>query len=159
MIGWGHWLTVSPPQSPHLSLRAEPTRRASASFCGFDLTILGRSGRHQRLEESGRGQRHLLNGAVERLFVGSRRCSKSADLPHELQSRGPDLVVGGRRLEVVQRSDVPAHISWIKLSRSIMFPGRPNSGGRQRAESSKQSPPLTTAILPQSTPVSQNLVK
>ena len=34
----------------------------------------------------------------------------SAQLSHELQRRGADLVVGCRRLEVRQRLDVSAHV-------------------------------------------------
>jgi hypothetical protein len=47
--------------------------------------------------------RHLVDGAVERGFVGARRLGRSAQLAHELQRRRADLVFRGRRLEVRQR--------------------------------------------------------
>src|SRR6478735_3142063 len=53
----------------------------------------------------------LADRLVEGGLVGRGRPGGPADLADVLQRRGRDLVAGGRRLEVVQRSDVAAHAS------------------------------------------------
>ena len=51
----------------------------------------------------------LLDGEVEGLLVGGRRLGRAAHLAHVLERRSEYLLVRGRRLEVEQRSNVPAH--------------------------------------------------
>ena len=52
---------------------------------------------------------HVLDRAVEGLRVGLRGMVEAAQLPHELDGCRPDLLVGGRRLEIEQGSDVSTH--------------------------------------------------
>ena len=53
--------------------------------------------------------RDLRHGIIERRAVSGGWPGRAADLPHELQRRRVDLVLRGRRLVVVQWSDVAAH--------------------------------------------------
>src|SRR3954469_833962 len=94
----------------------EPARRSGVAqprplpgLRRLDLPVLRRRGGHQRVQQAGRHRGHLLDGAVERLGVGPRGLRRPADLADVLQRRGVHLVEGGGRLEVAQRTDVPAH--------------------------------------------------
>src|SRR5690606_21530685 len=53
----------------------------------------------------------FVDGFIERGFVRLRRSGGSANLAHELERGGANLLVGGWRLEVEQRLDVSAHES------------------------------------------------
>ena len=55
----------------------------------------------------------LRDRSVERLSVRLGRLRRPADLPHVLERRGLDLVVGRRRLEIVKGVDVPAHAGMV----------------------------------------------
>src|SRR5215203_3180166 len=95
--------------SPRASASGEALARALASLAGFLLAIARRRVDLQGGDEPLRGLRHLVDGALERGLVRARGTRRPAQLAHELQRRGADLVVGGRRLEVRQRLDVTAH--------------------------------------------------
>src|SRR5215203_4327735 len=51
----------------------------------------------------------LVDGAVECLLIGLRRLRRAGDLAHVLKRRVMHLGAARGRLEVVQRTDVPAH--------------------------------------------------
>ena len=69
--------------------------------------------------------RHVLDGAVEGLRVGLRGMVEAAQLPHELDGRRPDLLVGGRRLEIEQGSDVSTHGTLPIITTQPRTPLRP----------------------------------
>jgi len=76
---------------------------------GFDRPVARLGGGFQGVDEHARDRRHLDDGAVERHFVGLRRLVVAGELADKLERRGVELLVGRRRLEVVQRPDVAAH--------------------------------------------------
>ena len=84
---------------------AARARRFSASTSRFFGGALVSSASSSRA----RGGGDLLDGAVERLGVGLRRLRVAADLADVLKRGRLDLLVGGGRLEVVERADVAAH--------------------------------------------------
>src|SRR6266567_183293 len=55
------------------------------------------------------GRTDLVHGPVERILVRLRRFRKAADLPHELQRRGPDLLVSHGGVEIEERANVSTH--------------------------------------------------
>ena len=53
--------------------------------------------------------------AVERGLVGLRGVGEAGELAHELERRGADFVLGRRRLEIEQGTDVAAHQVRLRL--------------------------------------------
>src|SRR6187401_1434023 len=88
---------------------AEPRRRAGARLFGLDRAVARRRRRRQRVDQLTRRFGHGIDGAVEGLLVGLRRAVEAAQLAHELQRRGTNLLVRRRRLEVVEVANVAAH--------------------------------------------------
>src|SRR6185436_5515597 len=88
---------------------AEPRRRAGAGLFRLDRAVARRRRRDQLVDQLTRRFGHGVDGAVEGLLVGLRRAVEAAELAHELQRRGANLLVGRRRLEVVEVADVAAH--------------------------------------------------
>ena len=76
---------------------------------GLDVAVARRRVRDEVVEQVRGDVRDLVDGAGEDGFVGLRRLRRAADLAHVLERRRADLVVRRARLEVVERSDVPAH--------------------------------------------------
>ena len=76
----------------------------------FNLTIARRRIRDQGIEQFPRNTRHLVEGCIERNFVSPGWLAETAQLSHKLQRRGPNLLVGRRRLKVMQRFNISAHI-------------------------------------------------
>lgn len=66
----------------------------------LDLAIARRRARGQRADESLSDFRDLLDGLIEDTFVGLGGSSGAAQFSDELESRRPDLIVTGRRIEV-----------------------------------------------------------
>jgi len=56
------------------------------------MTVAGQT-RDDSFQEVLRRVSYLVDGAVERLFVGCRRLAKAADLAHELESGGTNFLV------------------------------------------------------------------
>src|SRR3954447_3182992 len=83
--------------------------RAGASTLREHLAVARRRRRHELAEQARRRGCDLVDRARERSLVRLRRLREAADLAHVLDGCGAHLVVGGRRLEVVQRVDVAAH--------------------------------------------------
>jgi len=101
-----------------ISSRARSCREAGggalAGLGGFDLPILRWRGRHQLVEQAHRDVGDRIDRPVESVGVGLRRLGAPADLPHVLQRRTAHLVAGCRRVEVVQRADIPAHTDIVE---------------------------------------------
>jgi hypothetical protein len=76
---------------------------------GFDFPIPGRRRRHELPQKITGHLGHLLDGVVESRLIVARGSGGSADFSHVLQRRAPDLVFGGRWLEIEQGADVAAH--------------------------------------------------
>ena len=85
----------------------------------------------QRVQQVRGGVRDLVDRAVERLLVGLRRLREAADLADVLQRGGADLVLGRRRLEVVERADVAAHAIQRTLRAVIVDCAHYRDGRRQ----------------------------
>src|SRR5437764_1429536 len=91
------------------SNRAVAALRAFPGLAGLLLAVAGRRRGRERAEEPGGGLGHVVHRPIERRLVGPRRTGGPAQLPDELQGGGPDLLLGGRRVEVGEGPDVPAH--------------------------------------------------
>src|ERR1700677_3477674 len=65
------------------------------------------------MQQTGRDRSYFVDGSQERSFVGLRRFVKAADLSHELQRSGSNLLGVDRRIEVEQGFDISAHCSII----------------------------------------------
>src|SRR5262249_37150083 len=112
-----------PPRAPTAAIGAARSGPLGVSFLGAsarlhppDLTILGRAGRFQRLEQTACRFRYFIDGAPEGRLVGARGVGESAQLAHELQCRGADLFFCRRRLEVEQRANIAAHRSLLQYA-------------------------------------------
>src|SRR5262245_872679 len=88
---------------------ARPRRTPGARLGGLDLAVARRSPGDERVEEMTGGVRDLVDGAGEGDLVGPRGPGEAAQLADELERGGPDLVIRGRRREVVQRLDGATH--------------------------------------------------
>src|SRR6185436_16515331 len=89
--------------------RPEPCGAPLPRLRRLDVAVAWRRARDEVSEEMLRGVRHVVDRALEGGFVRFRRTREAGDLSHELQRGGMDLLVRRRRLEVVQRFDVPTH--------------------------------------------------
>src|SRR5262245_25388938 len=76
---------------------AEARDRPCLGLGCLDLTVLGRGGRGQRVDQPLRGHGDVMDGVVERVLVDQRGLRAAADLAHVLQRSRVDLVGGGRR--------------------------------------------------------------
>src|SRR5581483_2948068 len=78
-----------------LALRgAKAGCRTGARLGGLDVAIARRRRRDQLFEQVMRGVRHRLDRTVEGFLVGLGRAVEAGKLPHELQRRGTDLLIG-----------------------------------------------------------------
>ena len=81
----------------------------SRSFGGAEVTSASSS--------SARSRRHRVDRTLERLGVGLRGLREAADLAHVLERGRTHLFIARGRLEVVQHSDVPAHVGSYRSER------------------------------------------
>src|SRR5215212_5128913 len=100
------WLNISPAPSAHANRSRERARAFSASISR------SRAGAVVASESRSRRAASVTSPTAR---------SKAAALAHELQRRGADLVLGRRRLEIEQRTDVAAHRVFL------LAPGRGHS--------------------------------
>jgi hypothetical protein len=86
--------------------------------------------RHERAEKLSSGLRHPVHRPRESLFVRPGGPRRPAQLSDELHGGRADLLVGGRRMEVVQRLDAsthgatPAYVVPIRTSSAVDAAGR-----------------------------------
>src|SRR6266550_3779342 len=113
----------------------------------FDLTILGRGGRHELLEQAVRSRGNLVDRAGESCLVRLRRLREAADLAHVLERGVADLLVRGGWLIVVERVDVPAHADILRITqrRTSRSPSPRSSGCPPRSARSSPSRLLPSA--------------
>lgn len=88
---------------------AEAYCRSCPGFCSFHFAISRRRVCYQGGEQLLRNASHVLDGAMERLFVRLRRFGEAAQFADKLQRRSADLVVRGGRQEVMQGLNISAH--------------------------------------------------
>src|SRR5690348_12507046 len=81
-------------------LTANVSGGAGSRFDRLFFPVLRRSRRFQRSEQTRRDAADLLNRRQERRLVGLGRFVKPADLPHKLQRRRANLLLGDGRVEV-----------------------------------------------------------
>src|SRR5712664_1139696 len=87
----------------------EPGRGTSFRFCRFFFSILRRSVRFERMNETSRDLGYFVDSSQERSLIRFRRFTETADFSHELERGILDLFGGNRRIKVEQCLDVPAH--------------------------------------------------
>src|SRR5688500_6718402 len=88
---------------------AEPGGAAGPRLRGLDVAIARRRRGDQGVEQLVSHRGGLVDRALEGRLVRLRRLVEAGELAHELERRGPDLVIGDRRIEVEERLDVAAH--------------------------------------------------
>src|SRR3954462_6997139 len=114
---WPNWRSRSPMRQHLLDQDLIGVRsrksltRSFLGLAGLFFAVARRRRRRQRLDQTVGGSGHFVDRAVEDGFVRARRTIRSAQLPHELQSRGPDLVRGRRRRKISKGLDVSTHAS------------------------------------------------
>lgn len=86
-------------------------------FGAFFFSILGRRVSDQRVDELPCDRRQLFDRRVEGGLVCGRGLSGAADFAYVLQRGVVNLVVGGGRIEVEERSDIAAH-AWMVIQRA-----------------------------------------
>src|SRR5262245_66176569 len=94
-----------------------PRARSLLRLHRLDFAIAWRTRGLKRRQQPARCLRHIIDGSIERGLVGLRGLREAAQLAHELECRGMNLVLGRRRLEVEQRANVASH-----RTGSITFP-------------------------------------
>ena len=77
--------------------------------CGHLRPIAWRGLRNERIQQPVRDGLHVIHGLVEGFLVGFGRFRETGKLAHELNGGRSDLLVGRGRIEVEQRTNVPAH--------------------------------------------------
>src|SRR5205814_868187 len=84
------------------------------------LAVAGRRRGHEGFQELARGTRDSIDGALECRLIGARRIVEAADLAHVLKRGRAHLLLGRRRLEVVEGANVATHLPPIvaKASRA-----------------------------------------
>src|SRR5690349_23375215 len=102
-------IATTRPGHPRRSSATEALCGLGARLRRLDLSIAWWGIRHETLDERPRRVRDLVHGACKHRFVGFRRPGEAAQLSDELQRRGSNLIVRGRRSEVVQRFDASTH--------------------------------------------------
>ena len=103
------------------SLRAEALRRPHLCSRG-PLGTIPRGGRcDERINQSPGNVGNVIDRAIEGCLIGVRRLRETRELAHELDRRRANFFVCGRRVEVEERSNIPAHIVNI-LSASAARP-------------------------------------
>lgn len=90
-----------PESEPPLCLRR---RLGSLRF-----TVAGRSRSGEGAEEGFRRLGHMFDRPIEGGLIGLRGGIEAADLADELQRRRTDLLIRGRRVEIEEGFDIPAH--------------------------------------------------
>src|SRR5262245_31690571 len=87
----------------------KPCARSLFRLHRLDLAIARRPRSLKRRDQPACRLRDLVDGTIKGGRVGLRGLGEAAQLAHELQRRGADLVLGRGRLEVEQRANVAAH--------------------------------------------------
>src|SRR5947207_1372755 len=96
-------LTDPSPASP------EPLDGSLVCLATLLLPIAWWSAGVERVDQALRGRGDLVDRSIEDGFVHARRLRDAAQLAHELEGRGADLVIRGRRCKVGERLDITAH--------------------------------------------------
>jgi hypothetical protein len=118
--------------------------RPGAGSRGLNLTIARRNIRDKRIKQLVRGFGHLVNRPAKCdlvCFGGSR---EAAQLPDELQGRGMDFLVRGRRFEIVQSLDVSTHDN---PHRRLTAPRQPGLRARNVADGCTRLAPQSSHSL------------
>src|SRR5215216_7180972 len=95
--------------SPRSSGAAEAKRRASLGFGGLFVAIFWWRVGLERVHQASGHRCDFLHGLIEGDQDATARFTLIADLAYVLEGGGEHLLIGGRRLEVEQRANVPAH--------------------------------------------------
>src|SRR5437016_2104135 len=101
--------TISATTKVGIGSGREPLERPLARLAGFFLAVFRWRMDLERYDEARGRRRHLVDRAVERVFVVAGWLGGAAQLADELQRRSADFVSGRGRLEVGECFDVPAH--------------------------------------------------
>ena len=106
-------MTYTKPQQltrSRINSGAESLRGARFRLRGLFFPILRRRGGFERMEKACRYGGYFIDRRQERSFVGLGGFAEPADLSHELQRSGANLVGIDRRIKVEQGLDISAHI-------------------------------------------------
>src|SRR5262249_40317829 len=103
----------------------EASGRALAGPRRHDLSVAWRGGGHEAREQLLRRLRHLLDSGLEDCLVRVRGLRVAAHLAPVPDPGRPALPRSGRRLEVVERSDVAAHAARLAVAPSWEWDDHP----------------------------------
>ena len=67
------------------------------------------------MEQTSRSERYLIDRRPEGPFVGLRRFTEAANLPHKLKGSVSNFLRCGWRIEVEEDPDVPAHERYVSI--------------------------------------------
>src|SRR3569833_2681782 len=90
---------------------AEALGRAQPRLRRLDHPVLRRRARHQRVDQAARHPERVVDGAVEGALILLRRVGEAAQLAHELDAGGADLVVRGGGNKEKQRQKATTQAS------------------------------------------------
>src|SRR6266511_3689571 len=92
-------------------LRRDAVALTGASACarGLAFAVARLRRRHELVQQARRRLSNYVDRTGEGSFVRLRRLREAADLAHVLQRGGPDLLIGRRRVVVVEGVDVATH--------------------------------------------------
>jgi len=109
-------------------LLTEANAEALARFLGLNGTLLCRRTSLERVDQRAGDLRDLAHGLVKGRFIGMGGPGEAADLANELERSIVDFRIGGGRLEIEERSNIPAHVRNTALVRAHV-----KRSGRDRA--------------------------
>jgi hypothetical protein len=99
---------------------AEADAGAFPRLLGFDSAVPGWRNGMERIDEHAGSLRDLAHRLIEGSSISPRGFGEAADLAHELQCGGADLLVGGGRFKIEKRSNVTAHVGNTALPRACV---------------------------------------
>ena len=82
---------------------------ALACSARLHFAVARRSGGGELVDQSTGGRCDFVDGTLEDGLIGARRSARAAQFADELDCRGADLLVTGRRIKIGQGFDASAH--------------------------------------------------
>jgi hypothetical protein len=98
------------------------------------------------VDQSGRSDRHLVDGAIEGGCVGAGGPGRPAQLADELERGGADFVFGCGRLEVGEGLDVSAHVDAPWAVKKVRFCAHESFRTRIRRALGRATPSVAICI-------------
>ena len=108
--------------------RKSPDPLAFLRARGPLFTIARGRRRDERIDQCARHGRNIDHGPIERGLIGLLRLGKARQLADELDRRGANLFVSSGRIEIEERTDVPAHAGYFTVPAKPYCPDDDGAG-------------------------------